>query len=405
MPNPLHGIFGLRNNGLPLVFLAPMAGYTNSPMRRISHRYGAAMTYTEMANVKGLLHSEDKRTWGLLETTKNEGPVVAHLFGTEPDEFAEVAVQIEQTKRFVAIDLNSGCPSRKIAEQGAGAELIKNPQRIHDIIAAMKKAVKLPITVKTRLGSTPDKVAAFEVLAAAESAGAAALAIHGRFASQLHKGDVNIKLIGEIKRRAQIPIIGNGDVHSRHSAWQMFEETEVDAIMIGRAAVANPWIFDDLRVMFASRTKPVKHPPSHARPRREIELIKTALESHLKLEREHLQMLHDKYGIVAEDKIEETLAHVFRYHLFRYLRGLRGSAGMRQRLNELKTLDAIREAVNTCFTREETYRANEKPTKSQKRRVKQVAKAKAKKAAAAAAAEAAAEAADEIPPLIESFEA
>ncbi|MCL2103902.1 MAG: tRNA-dihydrouridine synthase family protein [Kiritimatiellaeota bacterium] len=355
------------------MFLAPIAGYSNSPMRRISHRYGAAMSYTEMASVTGLLHPDAKKTWGLLETTKNEGPVVAHLFGTEPDEFAEAAVRIEQTKRFVAIDLNAGCPAKRITDQGAGSELIKTPQRIHDIIAAMKKAVALPITVKTRLGSTPDRIAAFEVLAAAEAAGASALTIHGRFASQGHRGEANIKLIGEVKRRAKIPIIGNGDVHSRYSAWHMFEETEVDAIMIARAAVANPWIFEDLRMMFATQVKPVKHSPTHIRPRREIAVIATALESHLKLEQDHLQLLYAKYGIPETGQVEEALVHVFRYHLFRYLRGLKGSAGVRRQLCDLNTLDAVRETVKGCFEREEAYRAREKPPKAKKKRKKKVA--------------------------------
>jgi len=367
MSNPLHTIFGLRNNGLPLVFLAPMAGYSNSPMRRISHRYGSAMSYTEMASVRGLLDPSQK-TWGLLETTKNEGPVVAHLFGTEPDEFAEVAVKVEQTKRFVAIDLNAGCPARKVTDTGAGSELIKCPQRIHDIIAAMKKVVSLPITLKTRLGITPDKVAVLEVLSAAESAGAAAMTIHGRFASQGHRGEANLRLIGEVKRRAKIPIIGNGDVHSRHSAWHMFEETEVDAIMIARAAVANPWIFEDLRALFASKMKPQKHPRSCVRPRREIEQIRAALEAHLTLEREHLLILHDKYGIPDTDKIDEKLAHIFQYHLFRYLRGLRGSAGVRRHLPELRTLEAVRETVQNCFAREAAYRAKEPPPKKPKKR-------------------------------------
>ena len=358
MPNPLHSIFGLRDNGLPLVFLAPIAGYSNSPMRRISHRHGAAVSYTEMASVKGLLNSEENKTWGLLETTKNEGPVVAHLFGTEPEEFAEAAVKIEQLKRFVAIDLNAGCPARKITEQGAGSELIKQPQRIHDIIAAMKKVVRLPITVKTRLGPEPGKVMIYEILAAAESAGAAALTLHGRFTSQTQRGEVDLRLMGEAKRRAKIPVIGNGDVHSCYSAWNMFEETGVDAIMIARAAIGNPWIFETLRAMFASQIKPVHHPRTYVRPRRDLRQIEDVAEAHLDFQHKHIQLLHEKYNTPpSAEEIEGVVAATMRCHLFRYLHSLNGAAGIRKRIGEASTLDAVRDALKTCLMREETYRA------------------------------------------------
>ena len=337
------------------MFLAPIAGYSNSPMRRISHRHGAAMSYTEMANVRGLVNPDEKKTWSLLETTKNEGPVVAHLFGTEPDVFAEAAVMVEQTKRFVAIDLNAGCPARKVVAEGAGAELMKSPQRIHDIVAAMKKAVKLPITVKTRLGPSPDKIKIYEVVAAAEAAGASALTLHGRFTSQgQHRGDVNLKLIGEAKRRAKIPIIGNGDVHSRHSAWHMFEETGVDAIMIARAAIGNPWVFEDIRAMFALRVKPVNHPRTCVRPERDLKMIQDVLNNHLDLQRAHFELLQQKYGI--PENIDAALVGAFRCHIFRYLRSLSGASYVRGRLAELTTLDSIREAVQGCMEREALYR-------------------------------------------------
>jgi len=350
-------------------------------MRRMSHRHGAAMSYTEMANVRGLLNPEEKKTWSLLETTKNEGPVVAHLFGTEPDMFAEAAVKVEQTKRFVAIDLNAGCPARKVVDEGAGAELINDPQRIHDILAAMRKAVQLPITLKTRLGPSPDRVAIFEVLAAAESAGAAALALHGRFSSQKHRGDVNLKIMAKVKERAKIPIIGNGDVHSRYSAWHIFEATGVDAIMIARAAVGNPWIFENLRLMFASRIRPVERPGTHVRPEREIMQIKNALEAHLDLQRAHLQATHEKYGIptTAED-IDRALVATFQCHLFRYLRGLHGASYVRGKMSELKNLESILETVNGCFEREAVYRETKaepppKPTKKKKKKTKKKKKA------------------------------
>jgi len=353
MLNSLHTVFGLRDSGGRLVFLAPIAGYSNSPMRRMSQRHGASMTYTEMASARGLLNPTEK-TWSLLETTPQEGAVVAHLFGTEPDVFAEAAMLVERTKRFVAIDLNAGCPAPKVVQTGAGAALMKDPQRVHDIIVAMRKAVKLPITVKTRLGPSPDNMAVYEVLAAAEAAGAAAMTVHGRFTPQGHRGKVNVQLIGEVKRRAKIPIIGNGDVYSSYTAWQMFEEAGVDAIMLARAAIGNPWIFGDFRAMFVANEKPPQLPRTKIRPRRPIRVMQDTFDTHLELLRVHLQRLQEKYGFV--ENVEAALVTSFRCHLFRYLHSLKGANELRGRLNELATLEAVRLAVKECLQCEADYR-------------------------------------------------
>ena len=358
MSNPLHAIFGLQDDGLPLVFLAPIAGYSDPPMRRISHRNGAALTYTEMVSARGLLDAEG-RSWSLLETAAGEGPVVAHLYGTDPGAFAEAAARVEQTGRFVAIDLNAGCPARKVLADGAGAELIKDPQRIHDILAAIRGAVSLPVTLKTRLGPSPDRVAIYEVLAAAETAGAAALTLHGRFTSQGHGGTLHIDAIGDVKRRAKIPVIGNGNVYSPYAAWHMLETTGVDALMIARAAIGNPWIFRNIRASFASGVRPEFHPPTHNRPRMDLGTIAETLEAHLALQLEHRQMLHGKYGIPPEaEGVEEGVANVFRCHLFRYLHTLKGAGHVRRRLCELRTLADVRAAVSGCLAREAEFRAS-----------------------------------------------
>jgi len=354
MPNPLHTLFGLKDDGTPLMFLAPIAGYSNAPMRRMSQRHGASLTYTEMASARGLLNPSEK-TWSLLETDAHEGPVVAHLFGSDPSVFAEAAARVEQTNRFVAIDLNTGCPAWKVMDTGSGAALINDPQRIHDIVAAMRKSVRLPIIVKTRLGPSPDNVAVYETLAAVEAAGASMLTLHGRFTTQGHRGQVNVELIGETKRRAKIPIVGNGDVHSCHSAWQMFEEARVDAVMIARAAIGNPWIFSDLRTLFTAKVKPVPHPRTNTRPRRDIHAIQDALDTHLALLRTHLLTLQEKFGI-SEDA-EAAMVTAFRCHLFRYLHSLKGAGHLRGQLHKLSTLAAIRHAVTECLTREAEHRA------------------------------------------------
>lgn len=357
MSSHLHTLFNLPDTGQPLLFLAPMAGYTNAPMRRICHQHGAALSYTEMTNDLGLLHASDK-TWHLLETFEDEGPVVAHLYGTDPGSMAEAAAKAEATGRFVAVDLNAGCPVHKVTANGAGAALIHDPKRIHDILAAMRRATRLPLTLKTRLGPQPGKTAIFEILAAAEAAGADALALHGRFTSQGHGGDVHLPLIAEVKRRAKIPVIGNGGVCSPYDAWRMLRETGVDAIMIARAAIGNPWIFEDILRALASGAEPPIHNPTSGRTRRDLNVIREALEEHMAAEQELIRHLRERYGLPRDAfDPDETLAATFRCHLFRYLHGLKGSSYVRGRLHELHTLADIREAVSSCLEREAAYRA------------------------------------------------
>jgi len=335
-----------------------MAGYTNAPMRRICHRHGAALSYTEMTNDLGLLHASDK-TWHLLETFEDEGPVVAHLYGTEPESLAAAAAKVEQTGRFVAVDLNAGCPVRKITANGAGAALIRDPQRIHDILAAMRRATRLPLTLKTRLGPRQDRIAIFDILRAAEDAGADALALHGRFTSQGHGGDVHLSLMAEAKQRARIPVIGNGGVCSPYDAWRMFRETGVDAVMIARAAIGNPWIFEDIAAALATDEPPPVFDRTRGRTRRDLEVIRAELEAHMAAELELLQRLRERFDLPRPTgDPQETLAATFRCHLFRYLHGLKGSSYVRGRLHELHTLDDIRAAVASCLEREAAYRAS-----------------------------------------------
>jgi nifR3 family TIM-barrel protein len=356
MSHSLHACFNLPARQVPLLFLAPMAGYTNAPMRRLCRRHGAALTYTEMTNDLGLLHASDK-TWHLLETFEDEGPVIAHLYGADPESLAEAAARVEQAGRFAGIDLNAGCPVRKITANGAGAALIHDPRRIHAILTAMRRATRLPLTLKTRLGPHPDRVAIFDILDAAEQAGTDALALHGRFTSQGHGGPVHLDLLAEAKQRASIPIIGNGGVASPRDAWRMFHETGVDAVMIARAAIGNPWIFEDTLAALASGGEPPAAAFAGARPRRDLTVIRDALEAHIAAEFELIERIRTRYALPDNAaRAEETLATTFRCHLFRYLHGLKGASYVRGRLHELNTLDKIRAAVASCLEREAAYR-------------------------------------------------
>ena len=353
------------------VFLAPMAGFTNAAMRRVCHRFGAALTYTEMINAAGVRHASDK-TWHLLETFPDEGPVVAHLYGNDPAILADATARVAALNRFVAIDLNAGCPMRKITSKGAGAALMKQPELIGRIVAAMHAATTLPITVKTRIGPRPDKVVVQEILRAIEEAGGAAITVHGRFATQEHSGDVRLDLLAEVKRASRIPVIGNGGIRDAADALQMFRETGVDAVMIARGATGNPWIFGEIAEALAiARGAPFSHSmecekkPEAAvyrdgvrTPPRDLQEIRAVLEEHLQGELELQQQIRAHYRLPSHAMSPELAAvATFRCHIFRYLHGLKGSSYVRGHLNTMRTLDDIRAALDGCFEREAKFRA------------------------------------------------
>ena len=349
------------------VFLAPMAGFTNAAMRRVCHRFGAALTYTEMVNAAGLLHDSEK-TWHLLETLPGEGPVVAHLFGADPQELGAATARVAALGRFVAIDLNAGCPMRKITCSGAGAALMKQPELIGRIVAAMTAATTLPVTVKTRLGLQPDQVVVLEILRAVEEAGGAALTVHGRFATQEHSGEVHLDLLAEVKRASHIPVIGNGGIRDTAQAQQMIRETGVDAVMIAQGAIGNPWLFHQIAATLTS--SPHSHlshfmkcesgastPPTPL-PVRDLCEIRATLEEHLSGELELQRQIHANYRRPSHALPPElAAAATFRCHLFRYLHGLRGSSYVRGQLNTLRTIAAIRQALDGCFASEAQARA------------------------------------------------
>ena len=400
----IPGSLFCRSISHPPVFLAPMAGFTNAAMRRICHRFGAGLTYTEMVNATGVLHASDK-TWHLLETFPDEGPVAAHLYGADPAILGEAAARVGALGRFAAIDLNAGCPVRKITSSGAGAALMKSPELIGRIVAAMRAATHLPITVKTRLGPQPDQIVVLEILRAVEEAGGAALTVHGRFATQEHSGDVRLDLLAEVKRASRIPVIGNGGVLDAADAVQMFRETGVDAVMVARGATGNPWIFQEI-VEAVGHTSGRAGPPdfcgrigvgvglgigvdnacafdtdsdsdpdpedsvnqsqpptplrtaTECRPRHSLSTIRAVLEEHLAGEMELQRQIRARFRLPAHALSAELAAvATFRCHIFRYLRGLKGSSYVRGHLTTMRTLDDIRVALDGCFAREAAYRA------------------------------------------------
>lgn len=348
-----------HQDDFPPLFLAPMAGYTNAAMRCVSSHQGALCTYTEMTNGHGLILEKEK-TWHLLETLPDEGPVVAHLYGSEPDIMGEAAAKVEACGRFVAIDLNAGCPVHKVTAGGAGSALVHHPDLVYEILHSMVSATALPVTIKTRLGPRPDQIAIFELLDAARRAGAAALTIHGRFTSERHSGPVHLDLMAEVRQRSKIPIIANGGITSSTTAWETLRRTGCDALMIARGAIGNPWIFSDIRKEWRGMDEPPFVPkfPGLGRSRRGLREIRDAFYFHWEHEKKFVTDVRTKYQLPATAITpEEAMVSTFRCHLFRYLRGLQGSGHLRRHLSDFKTEKEILKAVDDCLENEAGFRA------------------------------------------------
>jgi len=223
------------------MILAPLAGHTDLPFRLLCRESGAALCVSEMVSCHGLLFAQQK-TRDLLRTVPEERPFAVQLFGGDPELMARAAALVAALPVDL-IDINMGCPVRKVVKKGYGAALMKDMQRAEAIIRAVRAQVSLPVTVKFRSGWTSDQIIAPEFAAMAESAGAAAVVVHGRTWAQGFGGKADWEVIGEVKQKVSIPVIGNGDVLTRADALAMMAATGCDGVMVGRGALANPWLF------------------------------------------------------------------------------------------------------------------------------------------------------------------
>jgi tRNA-dihydrouridine synthase B len=221
------------------LFLAPMAGVTDKAFRLIARRYGCALVYTEMISARALVY-QNKKTRALLDLTGEEPPLAVQLLGGEPLNMARAA-EIAQKAGAQIIDLNFGCPTPKIVNNGAGAALLKQPHLAVQIVEAVRRAVTLPVTVKLRAGW--DKINVREFAQRMEDAGVSALTIHGRTREQYYQGSANWDLIKQVKNRVKVPVIGNGDLWTTADARRMLKETGCDALMFARGVLGNPWLF------------------------------------------------------------------------------------------------------------------------------------------------------------------
>ncbi len=317
----------------PPLFLAPMAGYTDWPFRILCRRMGAAMTFTEMVTSDGIVRGSPQ-TMHYLETHPDEHPLGAHLYGADIDIMARAAQAVEALGRYDAIDINCGCPVAKIRRRGAGVGLMKDPQKLHDMVKAMVGAVKLPVTVKTRLGFTPATMNIREIAHAVEEAGAAALFLHARTAEAVFSGPPNLEMLRQIKQELKIPVIGNGGIRTPAQAREMLDLTGVDGVMIGRGAIGNPWIFKAIRADWLGGRE---DPPSGAEKNAVICAHLEDLVVNMRQE--------DQRRKRRRHTAENAACRKIRGHLARYINGVPGTRDFLRQLNSLETIPDVQRAV------------------------------------------------------------
>ena len=298
-----------------------MAGYTDGAFRSLCLEQGCGGVVTEMVSSQGLVRNH-ARTKHLLETMAGERLIGAQLYGSDPAVMAAAAEMVVRTGRFAFIDINAGCPMPKIRNRGDGAGLMRDPARMAEITRQVKVAAgSLPVTVKTRIGWDVDCINVLETTAGVEAAGADALFVHGRIARQRHSGPAAWDLIAAVKAARRVPVFGNGGVRVAADVFRMVAATGVDGVMIGRPALGNPWLFQDIRLVAAGRQPQL---PSVAE-------VRAMIQEHM---RRQMELLGRRRPKDLKLGVELTAGLMMRAHLVRYLRGFRAFGALARTLEQ-----------------------------------------------------------------------
>jgi nifR3 family TIM-barrel protein len=291
--------------------LAPLAGITNLPFRLLAKEAGCALVCSEMISAHGLIN-RSKRTQQMLDSLPQEKPLSVQLFGSQPDVMAEAARFVESSGADI-IDINFGCSVRKIIETGSGAALMKTPENAEAVIKAVRKVVRIPLTIKIRSGWNPSGNQAFQISQIAESCGVDAITIHPRTAKQGFSGHSDWAIIAKLKKQVNVPVIGNGDIFCADDAIAMLKQTRCDAVMIGRMAIGNPWIFSHVLARMRGEAEPA-----------------VALENRFEMMNRYVQESVKYFG-------EEVACRMMRSRLCWFAKGLRNSSQFRKSINHIST--------------------------------------------------------------------
>ena len=304
------------------IVLAPMAGISNSAYRRICKEMGCGLIYAEMVSDKAITFS-NKKTLDMLYMTEEERPLAQQIFGSDVDSFVEAAKYINDNMHPDIIDINMGCPVPKVAVRSqAGSALLKNPEKIYEIVSAVVKAVNVPVTVKIRSGWDSKSINAVEVAKVIEKAGASAICVHPRTRSQGYSGKSDWNIIKDVKKAVSIPVIGNGDIKTPYDAKRMLEETGCDAVMIGRGVLGNPWLIKNTINYLDGK-----------------EVVEPSLIDRVNMCLKHLSLLLDLKG-------EKIAALEIRNHIGWYFKGVKGANELKNKVYQTSNIHDIISLLN-----------------------------------------------------------
>lgn len=308
----------LENN----LILAPMAGVTNLPFRIVCKEFGPGLVCTEMASSRAMFHN-DQKTKRLFNTEGEKRPISFQIFGSDEETMTYAAKYVSEFADI--IDVNMGCPAPKVVKNGDGSKLLLDLEQAEKVIKAVVENSKVPVTLKIRKGWDKENIVATEIAKIAENAGISAITVHGRTRSEFYSGKADLEIIKKVKETVKIPVIGNGDIVDEESAYNMFEKTNVDGIMIGRGSFGNPWIFRNIKHYLETGEK----------------LPAPSNEEKLEVMKKHINLAVEEKGEIAVKEL--------RKHIAWYTKNLKNSSDFRSKINTIETKEELLEMLEAYF--------------------------------------------------------